>query len=258
MEFYKLVATGNDFIVIDSRDKSGDFGDLSRLARSLCARRFSIGADGLIVLKKHPEVDFAWDFYNSDGSRAEMCGNGARCAARLFSYLTGKSEIEFLTDVGIIRAEVDGDTVTVDMGSYSDLKMNIEIPVDGDLLKGHFVNTGVPHFVVEVDDLEDLDVVSLGRKIRFHQLFSPSGTNVDFFKVEDGFFSMRTYERGVEDETLACGTGACAVSVVSRELGYGEKLFPIKVKGGELEVELDGSFMRLRGEARIVYKGVLF
>ena len=258
MEFYKLVATGNDFIVIDSRGISGSLENPGILARELCRRRFSVGADGLIVLREHPEFDFVWDFYNSDGSRAEMCGNGARCAARLFNYLTGKREISFLTDVGVIKAEVSGDTVTVDMGSYSDLRMGIEIQVDGGVLKGHFVNTGVPHFVVKVEDLDTIDVVSLGRRIRFHRFFSPGGTNVDFFKVEDGFFSMRTYERGVEDETLACGTGACAVSVISRELGYGKKLFPIKVRGGELEVELEGKFMRLRGEARIVYKGILF
>ncbi len=255
MTFYKMVATGNDFVVMDGREMSLDPSHISDLAKDLCRRRLSVGADGLIVIDNGPPgYDFSWHFYNADGSRAEMCGNGARCAAYLFWLLEGKKKVRFLTDAGPVEAEVmDDKTVSVLMGEPEGLRRDIKV---GSFL-GHFVRVGVPHFVVFVDDIDRVDVDGVGRFIRFSDEFSPDGTNVNFVKVSgDSAISVRTYERGVEGETLACGTGACASFYVSRALGFlSGDACDVTTKGGTLRIAIKNGLLHLRGGVKLVYEG---
>ncbi len=220
MKFYKMTGLGNDFILINNFD-GWLKADPSALAKRLCPRAISVGADGLVVLEPDPEVDFRWLFYNSDGSEAEMCGNAARCAARL-AHLLGRAgaSLSFRTAAGVLRAEVDGETVKVELTRPHSLAARIELSIDGIEYDAGFANTGVPHAVVFVDDPERVDVTALGRKIRFAEQFKPAGTNAMFVAVRDEHtIRIRSYERGVEDETRACGTGATAAAVVAHLRG---------------------------------------
>jgi len=216
LEFYKMSGLGNDFILIDNfegRLKE----DPADLARRLCPRRTSVGADGLVVLEPDDEVDFRWRFHNSDGSEAEMCGNASRCAARLAVRLGRAGEkLAFRTLAGIIRAEVSGDRVKVELPRPERLRRGVSLALDGASLQADFIVAGVPHAVVLVEDLEAVDVAGLGAKIRYHAQFAPAGTNVNFARVIDRTrLANRTYERGVEDETLACGTGCIAAVLIA-------------------------------------------
>ncbi len=259
MKFYKLVATGNDFIIVDNRDGVIKKENYEEISKKLLRRRFSVGGDGMIFLERDEEYDFSWAFYNPDGSRAEMCGNGARCAARLFFFLTGRKSCVFRTDVGVVEAKEEDGDITISMGRYHSLKLNLDLPLGGEILRVHFVNTGVPHTILFVDNLDDLDVKSLGRSIRHHPFFHPSGTNVDFLCIKGNKLYMRTYERGVEEETWACGTGACAAACVSKALGIveGENI-PVFTKGGLLYVKFSDDMLFLKGEAKLVYEGKLY
>lgn len=234
LAFYKTSGSGNDFIIINNFDGKHDFNFFKGLVTSLCDRHNGIGADGLIVLNKHDGLDFKWDFFNSDGTVAEMCGNGSRCAARVYNMLTGKSDITFLTLAGVIHANVKEKMVKVKLSDPENFTPQMDIYVDGELIKGSFINTGVPHFVIISENIKEVDVKTMGRKIRFHERFSPAGTNVNFVSLEsDNTVKVRTYERGVEDETLACGTGASASALVC---GYmGKVISPVRVvtSGGE-------------------------
>ncbi len=258
MQFYKMVASGNDFILIDRRNFPLNLEKLPELSKLLCRRRLSVGADGLIVIDEAPEgFDFSWHFYNSDGSRAEMCGNGARCASYYFYLVSGKKQIRFLTDAGPVEALINGkNDVSVFLGKAEDERFSINLNVDGSSLLCHYVVVGVPHTVVFVDDVKSVDVEALGRKIRYHDAFLPRGTNVDFVQVQGDHLVVRTYERGVEGETLACGTGVCASSYVSSKLGMIKKReVKVLTGGGELAVRIDGEELYLRGPVRVVYKG---
>ncbi len=273
MEFTKLQGSGNDFVVIDNRDgkvyqiikKLGI--DIKDLVVALCKQHTGIGADGLILIEKpeDPKNHFKWQFFNSDGSVAEMCGNGSRCAVR-FAYEKGivGEEVRFETLAGVIKAWVldGGKRVKVQLTNPKDYR-EVSLDVDGQRIEGSFINTGVPHFVVVVDELEKLDVVKLGRSIRFHKEFEPKGTNVNFIKpASERAIRIRTYERGVESETLACGTGATASAIVAYRKGLiKEKPVEVHTKGGELlridfsddlkEVFLEGAVCR-------VFEGFLF
>ena len=266
IDFYKMSGSGNDFIIIDNRKRSVDDAGLMNFVANVCRRKMSVGADGLILIENADAVDFKWRFFNSDGSVAEMCGNGARCAAR-FAYIKGiaGTEMSFETEAGIIHAKVAKDQVKIKMPDPTDLKTDYALELENSTLSVSSVNTGVPHVVVEADNIDDIEVVKLGREIRFHDVFDPAGTNVNFVCLQnDDIVAIRTYERGVEDETLACGTGAIACAIV---ISYKKKIkSPVKVmtrSKGYLYIYYkvkQGRFydIFLEGDARIIYKAQLW
>jgi len=261
-----MSGSGNDFIIVDNRNNIVNEKDLSKFIENVCRRRMSVGADGLIFVENSNTLDFKWRFFNSDGNAAEMCGNGARCVAR-FAFLKkiAESEMSFETEAGPISARVTKDRVKIKMPSPSDIEIDYIIELKNGPLSVSSVNTGVPHVVVGVDSFENVDVVKLGREIRFHEMFAPAGTNVNFvYEQEDGTIAIRTYERGVEDETLACGTGSIAGAIV---MAYKfKKKSPIKFltrSGGYLTIhfkEKEAEFydIHLEGDARVIYKGELW
>lgn len=254
IKFAKMVASGNDFIIIDK--KPG--GSIPALARSLCNRKFGIGADGLILLDKLKNADLRMRIFNADGSEAEMCGNGARCAA-LFA---GKAKTKLFTRAGVINAELKPGSVRIRLTEPKGIKLDIPLKVNGRMIRVNFINTGVPHAVVFVSGIENIEVADIGRSIRFHERFSPAGANADFTEIKGSdLISIRTYERGVEDETLACGTGSVAAGLIfALKSGLGT---PVKVRtrsGEELKVYFKREKDRfkdiwLEGSAKIVYKG---
>lgn len=264
--FFKMQGCGNDFVCVDNRVLGVDPAAMPDLVMPVCRKAFGVGADGMIFFDHAPEgsgLAYIWHFFNADGSRAEMCGNGSRCAARL-AWMLGIAPARhvFGTDAGPIEAEVDPDSnlVTVQLTPPKDLRMAIDIEVEGRPFHLHFVNTGVPHAVAVMDHLELVDVWKLGRAIRQHQYFAPAGTNVNFISSEEkGTLSLRTYERGVEDETYACGTGAVASAIVARELGMTGEETDITTTGGEvLGVILRDGKTYLRGAAELVFKGEFY
>ncbi|QAZ69119.1 diaminopimelate epimerase [Solidesulfovibrio carbinolicus] len=264
--FFKMQGCGNDFVCVDNRVLGIDPAAMPDLVVPVCRKAFGVGADGMIFFDHAPEgsgLAYIWHFFNADGSRAEMCGNGSRCAARL-AWMLGLAPAKhvFGTDAGPIEAEVDPDSnqVTVQLTPPKDLRMAIDIEVEGRPFHLHFVNTGVPHAVAVMDHLELVDVWKLGRAIRQHQYFAPAGTNVNFISSEEkGTLSLRTYERGVEDETYACGTGAVASAIVARELGMTGEETDITTTGGEvLGVILRDGKTYLRGAAELVFKGEFY
>ncbi|HUJ69514.1 MAG TPA: diaminopimelate epimerase [Syntrophorhabdales bacterium] len=261
LQFLKMSASANDFIVIDNRDGKVDrlFPDMPDFVRKVCRRRHSVGADGLILVEKSENVDFAWRFYNADGSVAEMCGNGGRCAAR-FACLKGiaGARMAFATLAGIMKAEVLADgKVKLQLTTPQDLKLDYLLRLDDKELFVSSVNTGVPHTILLTDHVERAPVEKLGRPIRRHKMF-PNGTNVDFVEVMDREnVRIRTYERGVEGETYACGTGAVAAGVVLNAKGLVGGAVSVWTRGGEaVKVYVDGD-VYLEGSARVVYEGTL-
>ena len=233
--FFKMTGGGNDFVVMDNRDESLP-KDYSALAAQLCDRKFSIGADGLLVLEKNEESDFRMIYYNQDGSRAAMCGNGGRCIAR-FAHIqkAAQSKMKFMTDAGLVTAEVEKDYVRLGMSVPKDLSLDFSLKLEDREFNLSSINTGVPHAVVLVSDLEKINVEELGKAIRAHKDFAPAGTNVNFVTHKDkNDLVVRTYERGVEGETLACGTGAVASSLICAAKGLVESPVACLTKGGEV------------------------
>ncbi len=216
--FDKMNGSGNDFIIIDNRHNLVPCDYQSEFSRLVCRRMFSLGADGVILIEDCAEADFRWQFYNADGSRAEMCGNGSRCAAR-FAWrhkIAGRS-MTFATLAGIVEAEIKDEEsqVKVRLPDPRDFRETLLIELDGREYPLYFVNSGVPHAVIFTDQ-EDIPVTTWGRKIRHHKLFAPEGTNVNFVQITGkDSIRVRTYERGVEGETMACGTGNVAASLYS-------------------------------------------
>ncbi|MGE5247721.1 MAG: diaminopimelate epimerase [Verrucomicrobiota bacterium] len=233
--FSKLNGSGNDFLLIDNRDGVMDGIDRAAFASKVCDRSRSVGADGMILIEPSRKADFRWDFYNADGSHAEMCGNGGRCAARFASArkIAGR-EMSFETAAGIIRASVSGRRVKLQMTPPSGLVLDRTLVLSGRKRVYSFVNTGVPHVVLFVPDLERADVSGEGRGIRRHKAFAPRGTNVNFVQPRGSELWVRTYERGVEGETLACGTGAVASGIVAAARGLAEPPVSVRTRGGEL------------------------
>ena len=255
IEFTKMVGSGNDFIVIQGKPS----GNLSALAKSLCNRKLGIGADGLLLLDKCKTADLRMRIINADGSEAEMCGNGARCAA-LFS---GKNKAKLSTIAGIIDTQVCGNQVKIKMPAPKGIKLDIPLKVNGRSIKVNFINTGVPHVVVFVNGLKDINVSQIGQSIRHHAQFSPRGTNVNFVELEgDNLISIRTYERGVEDETLACGTGSVASALILALKNNLNNLVKVRTQSGEiLKIYFRNELNKIRdiwleGSAKKVYKGV--
>ena len=259
--FYKMSGAGNDFVIIDNFKNNIKL--TQKHIEKICKRGFAIGADGLMFIEKPNDknYDFKMRYYNSDGKEAEMCGNGGRCIAR-FAYLKGYTakRMKFLAKDGEHIAEIkSGINVKLKMIKPFDIKRNIKIKVNGKIISGHFANSGVPHFVVRVKNINNIDVVNFGRALRYHKFFAPKGTNVNFVKIEKNLLLLRTYERGVENETFACGTGAVATAIL-----MGEKPpVTIKVLGGILKVyferENDFSFNNvfLEGPATFVAEGYI-
>ncbi len=263
MKFTKAVATGNDFVIIDNRP--GDAEDLPALARKLCDRKKAVGADGLLVIETSKKADFKMRIFNPDGSEAEMCGNGSRCVALYAaSRKISKPQMTIETLAGVLDASVKGDTVKVKLTDPKDIKWNLCLMINKCPYKLNFVDTGVPHVIHFTDDLEKIDVKNLGSHIRHHGEFSPEGTNADFVKVVDKHtIKVRTYERGVEDETLACGTGAVASAIISAEAEKMPSPITVETRSGEkikvyFEIK-DGNFRNvyLEGKAKLVFDGML-
>ena len=265
VEFWKMSGSGNDFILIDNRDEAVTDDRMGYLVQRICRRRESVGADGLIFVVNSDTSDFGWRFFNADGSEVDMCGNGSRCVAR-FASLTGiaGTSMTFDTMAGRISAEVSGRVVKVLMPGPSDFKRDIDLPYKEGWISADFINTGVPHVAVQVEDLREHPVFENGREIRYHSMFAPEGTNGNFYRVlEPGLMEVRTYERGVEDETLACGTGSIACVLAANIRGLASSPVRVKTRGGE---ELKIHFNRqgdvfeevwLEGGTSIVYQARL-
>ncbi len=254
INFTKMVAAGNDFIVV--KDKLA--GNLSAKARLLCDRKFGIGADGLLLLSKCSGADFSMRIFNADGSEAQMCGNGAHCAA----FFNAKNKARILTASGIVNSEIDGGRVKIQITSPKGVKSDIPLTVNGRKIKVNFINTGVPHVVIFVSGIGEINVKQIGRSIRYHKKFAPAGTNVNFAEPEaNNLIRVRTYERGVEDETLACGTGSTAAALIFALKNNLDDLVRVRTQSGQI---LKVYFRRdnykfknvwLEGSAKIVYKG---
>lgn len=277
LQFTKMSGAGNDFIVIDNRDGKVPERGREDLFRVWCRRRLDIGADGVLLVEppQGADADFRMRYHNADGAEAESCGNGARCIAR-FAHLIGAAPeaMSFETEVGLYRATVVREDVILTMSDPHSLRRHIELDLPD--LAGEevdFMNTGVPHAVTFVSDLSAAPLESLAPKIRYHAVFAPDGTNVNFAQVlGENRIAMRTYERGVEAETLACGTGAVAVALIARLRGLTSPPVSIQTSGGPvLKIHFDQpgasdaesstseafSNVRLEGEARIVYEGTI-
>lgn len=256
IHFNKYHGTGNDFVMIDNRE--GHFPkDNIALIEKLCDRRFGIGADGLILLENDSDTDFRMVYYNSDGNQSSMCGNGGRCLVS-FAKSLGliQKDTTFIATDGLHQATISDDgMVSLQMKDVDAIEVTAEFV---------FLDTGSPHHVQMENDLKNIDVKALGAKIRYSDLYGKVGSNVNFVTQEnENTFSLRTYERGVEDETLSCGTGATAVAIAMKSIGKtASDHINLNVQGGKLEVsfhEKDGKFsdVFLKGPATFVFKGTI-
>lgn len=259
LHFTKLSATGNDFILFDGRDLALP-GDLTSFFRRLCQRRTGVGADGILLIESSPTADFRMRYFNADGRESEMCGNGARAAA-YYAARRGIAppEMRFEVSGHEYHAEVEGNLVRLRMQPPRDLRVDLGVLHEKDLEEGGFVDTGVPHFVIFADDIDRIDVTGIGRKYRHDPAFQPRGTNVDFVKVVSPHsLRVRTYERGVEAETLACGTGVTAAAVIADHLHRVEFPVTIEVLGGRLRLSRGpGDAPVLEGTVDHIYDGDL-
>lgn len=255
IDFVKYQGTGNDFVIIDDRNETFPASDQTLVER-LCHRRFGVGADGLILLQNHPDYDFRMVYFNADGAEGSMCGNGGRCIVRFAHDLDlFKNKTRFLAVDGEHLAEVQGEDIFLKMSNVTAIENRDE---------QLFLDTGSPHVVQFSDDLESFDVVGEGRTIRYSPTFQPGGTNVNFAQVVDGTtLFVRTYERGVEDETYSCGTGVTAVALVAHQQLHIPNPVAIQTIGGNLRVSFnpkaDGQFdgIYLIGPAKRVFSGTI-
>lgn len=261
LKFTKMNGAGNDFVLLDNRDLSLQLS--AGQIVHLCDRHRGVGADGVLVVEPpEKDADFRMRYYNRDGGEVEMCGNGARCFARFARRFVKSDEIRFETMAGVVSATIEGENVRLHMGEPRDLQLRQPLEVAGRTLEVHSVNTGVPHAVVFVEDLEAVPVRELGASLRYHKHFAPKGTNANFIvKTGPQSLAIRTYERGVEDETLACGTGVIASAIVLHELIGATLPLEVKVRGGDSLMvdfeELAGTYrdVTLTGPADIAFTG---
>ncbi len=253
--FYKYQGTGNDFVMIDNRQQTFDKNNTKHIA-FLCDRRFGVGADGLILLENHPEHDFKMVYYNADGNESTMCGNGGRCLVAFAQQLgVIKNKAIFEAIDGLHHATIDNGVVKLQMLNVDSIALHDNYV---------FLNTGSPHHVQFEADIENFDIKRTGANIRYGAPYNEAGTNVNFVKQElDTTFRVRTYERGVEDETLSCGTGVTAVAIAMHRLGKtNKKHITLNVQGGVLEVTFNVENNKynnvwLIGPAVFVFKGTL-
>jgi diaminopimelate epimerase len=260
--FQKMNGAGNDFVVFDNRDGSLQF-TAAQIAK-ICDRHRGVGADGILLVEPaEGDADFKMRYYNSDGGEAEMCGNGARCFARFAHRVSGcSSGLSFETLAGVIHARISGEQVSLTMSAPHDLRLNLDLRVGDGMAQVHSLNTGVPHAVEFVEHLERVNVHDRGAQIRWHDAFEPRGTNANFIKkLSDHVIAIRTYERGVEGETLACGTGVVASALIHAVVHGVSSPISVEVRGGEtmdVGFERDGEHFRnvtLTGPADFVFSG---
>ncbi|MFH0880582.1 MAG: diaminopimelate epimerase [Lentisphaerota bacterium] len=262
--FFKMHGAANDFILVDDRALTFPLNDKEWIAR-IAARRTGVGCEGVILIQPSTKADFRMRFFNPDGSEVEMCGNGARCVARLAHEL-GAAPVNMSIDTvaGILRAEVRGDQVLLHMTEPKDWRLGCRLSLDGSVYDYHFVNSGVPHAVIPVAGLEQVDVQKTGAGFRYHQDFAPRGTNANFIQLAGpDTLRIRTYERGVEGETLACGTGMVAACLVAGKINLVHP--PVKIipaSGDHLEVNFTlttqgAAHVTLLGPAVHVFQGQL-
>ena len=267
--FMKFSGAGNDFVIINNLENLVDSTD-TNFVKKVCERRMSVGADGVLLVEKADgigtgSVDFRMRYFNADGGEVETCGNGARCISR-FAYLNGivTEKMRFLTNAGVYESEIVGDNVKVRMSQPTDIRLNVPLQLKDGVHTVGFANSGVPHVVFFVDDLDGTNVFDMGQQTRYHADFKPAGTNANFIRIQSSErLEIRTYERGVEDETLACGTGSIASAIVSAALG--KVTSPVSVKtasGVVLKIHFDMSDgepknVYLEGDARVIYAGEL-
>lgn len=260
LDFWKMSGTGNDFIIFDNRKGTLNAGDAAFFQR-ICRRRLSVGADGVILLERGSRAPVRMHYFNSDGKAADMCGNGARCAAWLARYgeFVTDDRFEIETAAGLHRAEVDGEDVSILMSRPEAYREGVDLPEASDLGAAAIINTGVPHLALFSDRIDELDVPALARPVRYSPAF-PGGINVNFISVVDPHtIQVRTYERGVEDETLSCGTGCVASALISSRLKNVSSPVSVRTSGGDLVVEFDPEWKQvmLRGGVTLVYTGRL-
>lgn len=253
-KFYKYQGTGNDFVMIDNRQDFFPKND-TKLVERLCDRRFGIGADGLILLENDNSTDFKMVYYNSDGNQSSMCGNGGRCIVAFANFLNViDNETTFIATDGLHHASIlDNGIISLQMKNVDEVKIESDYT---------FLNTGSPHHVTLVEDLENYNVKSNGSEIRYSTLYGTVGSNINFVKqVSESHFSLRTYERGVEDETLSCGTGATAAAIAMNATGKtNSNSIDLDVQGGKLKVTFDKTAdgyenVFLNGPATFVFEG---
>ena len=269
LHFFKMNGAGNDFIIVDNRDLSLTKELDTDTIAALCDRNRGIGADGLLAVEPAQKgADYRFRYYNADGGEAEMCGNGARCFGRFTAHL-GEivlKRVTFETIAGTLAADMVGDDVRIAMSEPKDLKLNLDTKIEGFEAPLHFVNTGVPHvvtFLESVNALDDFDVFNFGAAIRNHKAFAPAGTNANFAAIlAPDHISIRTFERGVEDETLACGTGMVAAALVHHLLTGAASPIKVDVEGGDtLEIGFEKTGeqtfknVTLTGPADFVFEG---
>lgn len=256
LTFYKYQGTGNDFIMVDNRLNSFP-KENTQLIEQLCDRRFGIGADGLILLENHTTYDFKMVYFNSDGNESSMCGNGGRCLvafAKQLGIIEATAEFEAVD--GYHYAKIIGDDlVSLQMKDVDSIAVHQDYS---------FLNTGSPHHVQLVSDLKNLDVKTEGAKIRYSDLYGKAGSNINFVnQLENDIFAVRTYERGVEDETLSCGTGVTSVAIAMHQTGKtNNNTIDLNVEGGKLKVQFDvdnGKYTNvfLIGPATFVFEGTI-
>lgn len=265
--FTKMSGSGNDFIIIDNRESVIKNLDKRGFVTKVCVPKISVGADGVIFIEDSEKADFKWDFYNADGSSAEMCGNGCRCVAKYaYEKNIASEKMSFETTAGIIKADIKGSCIRVKLTNPENLQMNLPIDLNGRKYQIDSLNTGVPHAIIYTSDIINENVCDIGRGIRSHTAFSPAGTNVDFVQKQGtNELRIRTYERGVEDETLACGTGVVASALLASRAGLVQPPVRVQTQGGEFltvdfkvtsEGEKFGEVF-LEGPAKLVFEGTI-
>ena len=269
LQFVKMSGAGNDFVVADNRE--GAFPKDARAIARICHRRFGIGADGVLLVEPSPKADFFMRYFNADGSEAEMCGNGARCIARFFAERCRRQgavetniKIQFDTHAGLMEAVVNGAKVRLRMSDPTDLSMRRTIQLQGGTREYQFANTGVPHAVFFTDNVETEEIEKMGAEVRYHKDFAPRGSNVDWVQVVGSdSVRVRTYERGVEAETLACGTGVVASAIATYLVHDMQPPVQVTVQSGcVLVVDFSRQDDRFRnvfltGPAELVFEGTL-
>lgn len=270
IEFTKATASGNDFVIIDSRNKIFDF-NYNNFVKIACNRKFGIGADGVIFIEKDNDCDFLMRYFNSDGSEGSLCGNGARCASKYYSKYTNKKKLSFKAIGKKYESDILDNSVRLYLPDLSNEIKNYNFIIENYDLNAFFINTGSPHIIIfenefkKIGDIQQLDVYKYGNLIRNHSSLLPDGSNINFVKIiDDNSIRIRTYERGVEDETLACGTGSIASAIISYLTFNMKKPIRILTQGGEIFIvnfDQNNTIIEkisLEGSAKLVFDGISF
>lgn len=259
LKFTKISGSGNDFILFNNL--TGKIKNHRQLTLNVCRYKYGIGADGAIFLERSKKADYKMRIFNPDSSEAEMCGNGLRCLIRFIHEQKISKKKSFLieTRAGIYKTKLIYPNVSISMFLVKKPEINLNIDVNGKIITAHLLNTGVPHVVILVEDIESIDVKKYGSMIRYHRIFQPAGTNVDWLQIIDRHHgNVRTYERGVEDETLACGTGIVASVICGAMLGKFASPVEIMARSGErLRVSFSSDFSEIyfEGKTKVIFEG---